>query len=575
MSGNYIGSVTWSQWSDFVRLTALGLHELGIQKGDRIGILAENGPAWTYADLGGLTLGAVIVPVYPTLSSADLAFIIKNSGMKIIFVSTPEQYEKIRILGYNTSELKVITFYDQPAQSCISLSSLHEKARQNSQPGLIDSFLARTSGDDLATLIYTSGTTGVPKGVMLTHANFIENFRGASSRIQVSESDVALSFLPLSHVFERLAGYYFMAFSGAQIVYAESMLTVADDIRIVAPTVAAAVPRFYEKVYAAIQAKLQNSGPVSKKIFQAALSFRKNNLSHLHPNRKSGLKSLVVQFVDAVYDKLVFSKVRQGVGGRIRFFISGGAPLSRELAEFFSICGVLILEGYGLTETSPVIAVNTESEFKFGTVGKILPNVQVKIDQDGEILTAGPCVMRGYFNNPEATSEVLENGWFHTGDIGEFDAEGYLKITDRKKDLIVTAGGKKVAPQKLEGLVMRDPLFSQVVALGDKKPYIVALVVLNRSLASEGATHCGLSSSNFDAWIVNAQFCEWVFQKVQAQILEVARYESIKSIAIVPTEFSIQNGELTPTLKVKRRFVMEKYAMLIEGLYSRGLARAE
>jgi long-chain acyl-CoA synthetase len=263
----------------------------------------------------------------------------------------------------------------------------------------------------------------------------------------------------------------------------------------------------------------------------------------------------------------VFSKIRQGVGGRMRFFISGGAPLSKELAEFFNLAGVLILEGYGLTETSPVIAVNTESEHRFGTVGKPLANVSVKIAEDGEILTSGPCVMKGYWNNPEATAEVLENGWFHTGDIGEFDAEGYLKITDRKKDLIVTAGGKKVAPQKLEALVARDPLFGQVVALGDKRPYIIALVVLNRTLAAEGIAELGLGDKSYEDCVTDARFKEWVNTRLQNQLKDVAQFESIKKAAILTNEFSIANGELTPTLKVKRRFVMEKYARLIDQLY--------
>ncbi len=559
--GEFTGSVTRKKWAQSVRLTAAGLLSLGVKPGDRIGILAENCPAWTFADLGILTLGAVVVPLYPTLSGADLEFIVKNSGMKVVFVSTPEQYDKVCAFPGKPENLKIITFYENGAPFSMSLAALQLQGDTPRQLESVSSLSAQIKPSDLATLIYTSGTTGVPKGVMLTHHNFLENYRSAAARIQITPKDVALSFLPLSHVFERLAGYYFMAFSGAEIVYAESMQTVADDIKKVSPTVAAAVPRFYEKVYAAIQTKLQKAGPISRILFQSAISFRKNNFAQL----KQG--SFLLKIIDSVYDRLVFSKVRQGVGGRIRFFISGGAPLSRELAEFFQICGVLILEGYGLTETSPVIAVNTEEEFRFGTVGKVLPNVKVKIAEDGEILTSGPCVMQGYFENPEATAEVLQNGWFHTGDIGEFDADGYLKITDRKKDLIVTAGGKKVAPQKLEGLVGRDPLFSQVVALGDKRPYIVALVVLNLSLAAQGAAEVGLEDQNFESWVGNKRFCDWVFARLQKQTEELARFESIKAIAILPQEFSIQHGELTPTLKVKRRFVMEKYAAQIDKLY--------
>lgn len=565
--GHFSGQILWSEWAGKVRLTAAGLSLCGVVKGDRVGILAENSPEWTFADLGALSLGAVTVPLYPTLSADDLAFIIQDSGLKVVFVSTSEQYEKIKSLKINQKQLQMIAFFANPEKPSISLTDLQAKVvTQPNQEKLIEALPAEISKDDLATIIYTSGTTGTPKGVMLTHDNFIENFKGASARIQITERDRALSFLPLSHVFERLAGYYFMAFSGAEIVYAESMLTVADDIRAVQPTVAAAVPRFYEKIYAVIQSKLQSGSGLSRKIFNQAVQFRKTHRESLKLRDKLPLP---LKLFDFLYDRIVFSKVRQGVGGRIRFFISGGAPLSRELAEFFDLCGVLILEGYGLTETSPVIAVNTPADLRFGSVGKVLPNVKVKIAEDGEILTSGPCVMKGYWNNPEATREVLEEtGWFHTGDIGELSEDGYLKITDRKKDLIVTAGGKKVAPQKLEGLVLRDPLFAQVVALGDKRPYIVALAVLNRALAAEGAALFNLSEKPFETWITDPAFFQWVEARFQKQLEGLARFESVKKIALIPSEFSLQNGELTPTLKIKRRFVMEKYADTINQLYS-------
>ncbi len=561
--GKFQGQITWSEWALEVKQTACGLASIGIERGDRVGILAENSPSWTYADLGTLLLGAVVVPIYPTSSAADLSFIIKNAGIKALFISTPDQYEKVRVFQ---ADVRIITFYNhaQPHTTSLSALQVHGHTYLNQNPKLIESSLERGSGEDLATLIYTSGTTGVPKGVMLTHRNFIENYLGSAQRIQITENDTALSFLPLSHVFERMAGYYFMAFSGARIVYAESMQTVAEDIKAVCPTVAAAVPRFYEKVYAVVQEKLRKGGAIAKFLFEKAFLNRRK-IKQLE--RQAESVPVFMRCLDSVFDKIVFSKIRQGVGGRMRFFISGGAPLSKELAEFFNLAGVLILEGYGLTETSPVIAVNTESEHRFGTVGKPLANVSVKIAEDGEILTSGPCVMKGYWNNPEATAEVLENGWFHTGDIGEFDAEGYLKITDRKKDLIVTAGGKKVAPQKLEALVARDPLFGQVVALGDKRPYIIALVVLNRALAAEGIAELGLGDKSYEDCVTDARFKEWVNLRLQNQLKDVAQFESIKKAAILTNEFSIANGELTPTLKVKRRFVMEKYAALIDQLY--------
>ncbi len=563
-AGKFQGQITWAEWAVEVRQTAFGLAAIGVERGDRVGILAENSPSWTYADLGALTLGSVVVPLYPTLSAEDLVFIVKDAGLKAVFVSTPEQYEKVRCFQ---NEIKIITFYNHAPAHTTSLSVLqaHGAKYAEHHPQLIEDRLNQISEGDLATLIYTSGTTGIPKGVMLTHGNFIENYRGSARRITITENDTALSFLPLSHVFERLAGYYFMAFSGARIVYAESMLTVAEDIKQVCPTVAAAVPRFYEKVYAVIQAKLQQGGAAAQFLFQKAFANRKK----INQIKDAGVAvPFRLKAADVFFDKIVFSKIRAGVGGRIRFFISGGAPLSKELAEFFYLAGVLILEGYGLTETSPVIAVNTQAEHRFGTVGKVLDNVSVKIAEDGEILTSGPCVMKGYWNNSSATAEVLANGWFHTGDIGELDAEGYLKITDRKKDLIVTAGGKKVAPQKLEALMKRDSLFTQVVALGDKRPYIIALVVLNRAAAAEGAQALGLSEKPYEEWLSDKRFCAWVEERVQVQLKEVARFESVKKVAILPQEFSIAAGELTPTLKVKRKHVMEKYCAIIDQLYT-------
>lgn len=558
--GDFTGEISWNSWAELVTRTAWGLKNLGLSRGDKVGILSENCPEWTIADLSILSIGAVVVPLYPTLAEADLAFILDNSQMKAIFVCTKEQFEKVNVIAAK-KKIAVISF--KSVLGCMNLSELQREIEE--QAGVwLRSQIEMGAPDDLATIIYTSGTTGEPKGVMLSHGNLLENCIGVARRISLTSADTALSFLPLSHVFERMAGYYFAAFSGAKIVYAESLQTVADDIQKVRPTVAAAVPRFYEKIYASILAKVSAGGPRSEKIFKKALETRRKKNDLLVTGRAV---SIPIRVMDCIYDHIIFKKLRAKLGGRIRFFFSGGAPLSRELAEFFYLCGVKILEGYGLTETSPVITVNTETEFRFGTVGRPLDNVKIKISEEGEILTAGPCVMKGYYNNERATAEALRDGWFHTGDVGEIDMDGYLKITDRIKDLIVTAGGKKVAPQKLEALVLRDPLFSQVVALGDKKPYIVMLVVLNRDLAVEGARSLPLAQTKYEEIILNEDFRKWVNQRLQKQVEGVSRFESIKTFAILPQELSVQNGELTPTMKVKRRYVMQKYAALIDNLY--------
>lgn len=563
-------SISWTQWALTVRGVTLGLRQLGAKYQDRVGILSENRPEWTYADLGAFGLGAISVPIYPTSSPQDVQYILSNAGIEILFVSSSEQFARIREQVDQSSGLKhVILFDEAPVHhpKLMSLTDLLEMGRLHdmNDSDLYGRLAEVAKSEDIATLIYTSGTTGPPKGVMLTHRNFIANYLGASQKIPIGETDMALSFLPLSHVFERLAGYYYMVFHGATIAYAENMQTVADDMRIVRPTVAAAVPRFYEKVYARIMEKVQAGTPLRKKIFYWALQVGGR---YAKAAAEKSTMSLRLKLSHCVANKLVFQKVRQGLGGRLRFFISGGAPLSKELAEFFYAAGVLILEGYGLTETSPVIAVNSLTERRFGTVGKVLPNVEVKIAEDGEILTRGPCVMRGYYQNEAATAEVMKDGWFHTGDIGLLDPDGFLKITDRKKDIIATSGGKKVSPQNIEGLILADKLFTQVVVLGDKRNYLVALVVPNRIQVEAFAQAEGIESGSYAALLDKAAVVNWINRRFKERIQGLASYEQIKHFALIAQEFSQEAGELTPTLKIKRKVIMDKYRDIIEHLYA-------
>lgn len=573
--GGEYQSLSWEEWGEKVRQTALGLHTLGVERGDHVGILSENRPEWTFADWGVLSLGALDVPIYPTSTPQDIIYIIQNAGIKILFVSNLIQLEKVMPWLRECPSLQKLICFDlcDCPPECLTMEALLARGKDvaSKNQGVYDDWVKQGKPEDLATLIYTSGTTGPPKGVMLTHHNFMSNYLGSKQHIPLDEKDVALSFLPLSHVFERLAGYYYMAFHGATIAYAESMLTVPEDIVKVRPTVAAAVPRFYEKIYAKVLDKVDAASPIQKRLFHWALDVG-TKWGLLLQKRQD--PSFFLRIQHFLVDFLVLKKIRARLGGRIRFFISGSAPLSKELAEFFLAAGILILEGYGLTETSPVIAVNSPEHFKFGTVGRPIPTAQVKIAGDGEILTKGPCVMKGYYNNEEATQEVMKDGWFYTGDIGSLDEEGFLKITDRKKDVIKTSGGKMVSAQNIENRLLSDKLFSQVVIIGDKRPYLVALIVPNRTEVERTASEKGILSDSWGSLLKHPEIEAWVESRLKAKTQDLANFQQIKHFALLENEFTLLSGDLTPTLKIKRRVVQEKYKDLVDQLYKKGAGYA-
>lgn len=565
--------ITWKEFAEKVKQAALALNQLGVRKGDRVAILSENRPEWAFVDLGVLSLGAVTVPIYPTNSFKECRYILEHAQSSLLFVSTPEQFEKVRPLLGEGKLRRVIGFdlEKSPGEKLLSFAEFLEIGRRGNLNNwsLYEQLASRIRPDDLATLIYTSGTTGPPKGVMLTHGNFLSNCLAASQVLSFGEGERSLSFLPLSHVFERMAGYYFMILQGASLAYAENMQTVPEDLLLVRPTVAPAVPRFYEKMHAKILETVQKGSRMKRAIFFWALKVG-GEASPFRVNHEPLPLFLKIRFGFARL--FVFQKIKRKLGGRIRFFISGGAPLAKELAEFFFAADVLILEGYGLTETSPVITVNRPERFKFGTVGLPLPDVEIRIAPDGEILTRGPHVMKGYFRNEAATQEAIRDGWFYTGDIGEIDPEGFLKITDRKKDLIKTAGGKMVAPQNIENEISVDPLFSQAVVVGDRRPYLVALLVPNRAELERLAQAEGIFSESWELLLQS----DWAYQVVERRLRErtkdFAPYEQIKYFHLLPKELSQEAGELTPTLKIKRRVVMERYHAVIEGLYQKGQA---
>ena len=567
-NGEYSHTYTWREWMKRVRETAMALYELGVRKGDMVGIFSENCPEWTFADLGALSLGAITVPIYPNSSDDDIRYIIEHARIRVLFVSDDQKFRRVQAFKESLLENGLIVFFPTTSREADRLTTFREKGWKLSQTcgDFYEQCVKSVGSDDLATIIYTSGTTGAPKGVMLSHRNLIANYQASFQHIQIDDRDSVLSILPLSHVFERLAGYYFQAAYGVSIAYAENMATVAEDIRKVRPTLVVAVPRFYEKMQARIYEAVAKAPWWRRNLFQWAMRIGKRMaLSKIEKKKIPGS----LAFLNWVADRLVFSKIKQAVGGRIRFFISGGAPLSKELALFYYSVGMIILEGYGLTETSPVLAVNALNNFKFGSVGKVIPNIRVKIAEDGEILTAGPCVMKGYFKDSQATADCIRDGWFHTGDIGYFDPEGFLHITDRKKDIIVTAGGKNVSPQNIEKRMLSDSLFSQVIVLGDKRPYLCALIVPNPNEVRTFASQNQLENLSYEAMLQHPVVIEWVRKHIDLKMEGLAKYETVKAFALLPQEFTMAAGEVTPTLKIKRRVVMEAYQKMIDDLYRR------
>jgi long-chain acyl-CoA synthetase len=571
IAGRYSGAYTWQEWMRIVRETAMALRSLGIRKGDHVGIFSENCPEWTFADLGILSLGAVTVPIYPTASMEDIRYIINHADLKALFVSTEEQYRKIE--GFKSKFLPagIILFNPGGLGDVASLETFREIGRCHdlNHGDLYEQCVKSVGPDDLATIIYTSGTTGSPKGVMLTHRNFIANYQGSFQRVQIGDRDSVLSFLPLSHVFERLGGYYFQCAYGVSIAYAESFMTVAEDIRKVKPTIVVAVPRFYEKTYARIVEEVQKKSAWKQRLFKWAVRIGTKTTQlkiREHP------VPIWLAFYNGIAQKVVFNKLKQAMGGRLRFFISGGAPLSKDLARFFYAAGIMILEGYGLTETSPVIAVNALDDFRFGTVGKPIPGIRVKIAEDGEILTQGPCVMKGYYHNPHATAECIKDGWLHTGDIGHFDDEGFLHITDRKKDIIVTAGGKNVSPQNIEGRILADTLFSQALVLGDKRPYLCALLVPNKLQVLHYAEQHRMSDIPYEELLEHSGVQAWVRKRLEKTMEGLASFETVRAFILLPHEFTLFAGEMTPTLKIKRRVVMKEHQKAIDELYHKTAA---
>ena len=561
--------LSYRDLADRIQDLSIGLLDLGLATGDRVAILSENRPEWAIADYACLTARCADVPIYPTLLARQVEHNLADSESVAVFVSTQTQLEKVLAARERLPVLKHIIAFDADVTGpgVLSLDAMYARGRA-ARPKVPNwrANALQVKPDDLATLIYTSGTSGDMKGVMLTHGNIASNVSTCCTLFSFKEDDECLSFLPLSHIFERMFGHYCMLHSGVVINYAESVDTVAADMQRWRPMLMASVPRLYEKIYGRVLDAVRAGSPVKRRLFfwgkrvgEKAVDLRLAG-RRLSPALRAQLW---------VADRLIFSKLRARTGGRLRFFISGGAPLSADIAKFFHAAGMPILEGYGLTETSPVIAVNTFKHQRLGTVGLPIPQVEVKIAPDGEILTRGPNVMAGYYKKPEATAEALDSeGWFHTGDIGLLDADGFLKITDRKKDIIVTAGGKNISPQPIELLAKTCKFVSSAVMLGDRRPFPVMLIVPNFDNLSKWAAQQGIQSADSAALVGLPQVQHLMEGEIRTTLRDLAKFEMPKKFLLLPRDFSIDTGELTPKLSVKRRVVEQRHRDAIEKLYA-------
>ncbi len=554
-----------------VESLALGLAGLGVRRGDRVALLSENRYEWAVTDLATLGQGAVTVPIYPTLTAPQTRYILDNAEARVLVLSSAAQLEKILGVADSLPRLTTLVVMDPPPSArdsrvrAWSAVLADGERRRATEPDAFRAMSDATRPGDLATIIYTSGTTGDPKGAMLTHDNIAANVEACLQVVELKPSDSCLSFLPLCHIFERMAGLYAMLAAGATIAFARSVDTVAADAQEVRPTILTGVPRFYEKVYARVMENAAAQPPLKRAIFHWGLGVGQQTARLRFAGKTAGLL-LGVQAT--VADRLVGAKVRERVGGRIRFCISGGAPLGPKVMEFFFAIGIPVIEGYGLTETSPVICLNEPGRERPGAVGPPVPGVELSFGPDGEILTRGPCVMQGYFRNEAATLAALHDGWFHTGDVGHLDAEGFLRITDRIKDLLVTAGGKKVAPQPLEGRLKASRWISEAIMLGDQRPFCVVLLVPNFANLEAEAKARGWVFANRRELLQSAPV-RAVYATVIAELnATLAPFESIKKFELLERDLSAEAGELTPTLKVRRKVVSQAFAGLIEGMYA-------
>jgi long-chain acyl-CoA synthetase len=550
------------------RNIAAGLYSIGLRHGDRIGLLSESRHEWTLADAGCQFAGVIDVPIYPTLTPTQVRYILQDSGAHALFLADRASYDALQQILPECPDVQTVIFFEGTGvtDEGVTLAQLEEQGRQleAEQPALVDELARQTTPDDLATIIYTSGTTGEPKGVMLTHSNMVSNLVDSSLHLSFGEQDSALSVLPLSHVFERQAMYMYL-YQGMSVYYAESLQTIGPNLREVRPTVLVGVPRLFEKIYSRIQERAAAAGRLSEAILEWSVRIARRYAEYTTSHRSV---PPLLRLTHAIANRLVFSKWHDAFGGRIRILLSGGAALPEDLAYIYIGAGIPIIQGYGLTETSPVITASNLEDNRVGTVGKAIPNVEIRIAGDGEIEVRGPNVMRGYYNKPEETRTVLtDDGWFKTGDIGNLDKDGFLRITDRKKELFKTSGGKYISPQPIERAILGSRFVNQVVLIGDGRKFPAALIVPAWEQLESYCRLKGIEVKSRSEMCHHPRIIDLLARQIEKLTPNLARYEKVKRIALLEHELTIEGGELTPTLKVKRRVVAEKYRDVIEQLY--------
>lgn len=570
VSGKYQG-IGYGELKLKVDNFALGLAVMGVKRGTNIAIISENRPEWVIADMGMMKLGAVSVALYPTLTPKQIEYILIDSNAKYVIASNQLQLSKLlKVIDIVPLLEKIILMTDDSNNNDECIYSFSKVIKMGSEfrdnnAGYLHDEMNKVKPDDLLTIIYTSGTTGNPKGVMLSHKNLVSNIIASAECIPFNHEDTILSFLPLSHSYERMAGYYTAVACGATIAYAESIDTVRENLLEVQPTVVTTVPRLFERIYNRLMKQISDEPKIRQKVFSWAICVGKTYACA----RKNKITSPSLSIRYKLADKLVFQKIKARTGGKIKFFASGGAALASELGEFFEAIGIQIIEGYGMTESSPVISVNRLDDYKWGTVGKPIPDVVVKIAEDGEILVKGPNVMIGYWNNPKATEEIIDrDGWLHTGDIGMFDTEGYLKITDRKKHIFVSSGGKNIAPQHIENLFLQSQFIDQFVLIGDGKMYLSALIVPNFDVIKEYAAKQKISYRTIEDLANNQEIYRLLESELGRMQKELANYERVRKFTILNRSLTIENGEITPTLKPRRKIIEENFRDVIEKMYA-------
>ena len=572
--------MNWKEVWERMLKAASGFKDIGIQARSKVGVWSHNCPEWIFADMGALSLGAVSVPIYTTLAAAEVKYILQDSAARVLVVESPALLTRLDPHLDQLDQLWAIVLikgeYDfknpEAHQKIYSMEEWFDKPLDPEFQKMVEERIQADHLEETATTIYTSGTTGQPKGVVLTHGNLLANIKGILEVLPLSSKDTHLSFLPLSHVFERLCGYYLLGYARTRVAYARSIYTVLEDCHFVHPTFLLAVPRFYEKVRIEILHKMQSASHLTQKVFQWARRVG-TEVADYHLKHEPAPFFLRLQRMLA--EVLVYRKIRRVFGGRLRYCISGGAPLHANVGRFFSELNLFILEGYGLTETSPVISMNCLDRWRFGTVGLPLNNIEVKISNEGEILTRGPCVMKGYYNQPEETEKTIREGWLHTGDLGEFDPGGFLKITGRIKEIIILSGGKNIAPQGVEERYESCPSVARCVLYGEGKNFLTALVVPDFDCLKSLAKENNISFKDEKDLLKQPWVRELIHKEMASQDVHLAGYEQVKYFALLDKDFSVEAEELTPTLKVRRKIVCKKYSDLLEGHYAHPLGHTK